>query len=78
MSATFTPTEQRILALLADGNAHSKIELDRCLNDDMAGANTLNTHLTNIRRKLSPIGQTVYCNRQNGCVLYSHVRLVAR
>lgn len=74
----FTPTEQRILVVLADGCAHSKAELDRCLNDDMAGSNTLSVHLTHIRHKLDAVGQTILCNRRNGLVTYSHVRLIAR
>ena len=74
----FTPTEKRILQALADDRGHSKQELDRCLGDELAGYNTLSVHITNIRRKLLPIGQTIYCTRLNGHgVEYLHVRLMA-
>lgn len=75
---TFTPTEQRILTLLSDGLAHSKVELDRCVNDELAGSNTLSVHLARLRYKLDEVGQTILCNRRNGCVLYSHVRFISR
>lgn len=54
----YTPTEQRILTVLSDGQAHPRKELLACLNDDMAVAHTLRHHIRNIRRKL-PEGQTI-------------------
>lgn len=57
----FTPTETRILNLLADGKPHARDELLACLWDELSGKAALLTHLTRIRRKLEPFGQTIRC-----------------
>ena len=53
----FTPTEQRIVDLLADGLQHTKDEMVKCLHDDLAPAAALYFHIYNIRRKIEPLGE---------------------
>lgn len=48
-----TPTEQKILALLSDGEEHAMRELIRCLPDwEMGSRNAVASHINNLRSKL--------------------------
>ncbi len=73
----YTPTQQRMLAVLADGMRHTKEELISCLWDEMGTIGTVNVHLTYLRKILRPMGQDIICEndgrRRNG---YRHVRLL--
>ena len=73
----FTPTEQRILAILADGMAHTRQELHGCLYDELGGPGNLRVHICNIRKKLLRVGQTILCELYRGSPHYRHVRLLA-
>lgn len=78
-SAVYTPTEQRIIDVLADGEAHPRSELMACIEDEMALPSALALHLVNIRKKLRPLGQTVLC-LNNGKVrptAYQQVRKIS-
>lgn len=76
----FTPTEQKILAVLADGLPHHKTELKRAIDPetpDMIDSNVLSMHITRIKTKLEKIGETVVCRSIIGRRLaYQHVRLL--
>lgn len=69
----FTPTERRILAVLADGEPHDKYELMNAI-DELAEVNTLRVHLTKLRKKLRPRNETVHCVRLPRSYAYVHVR----
>lgn len=71
----FTPTESRMLAVLADGLPHSRAELHACLFDDLGPLSNVNCHLTAIRRKLRPAGQTIVCELRRLGICYRRVRL---
>ena len=71
---TFTNTEAKIMAILEDGEAHSREELHKCLWDEYAAVTTVNVHLTHLRTKLRPIGKEIVrttVNREYGYRLVS-------
>lgn len=70
-----TPTERRILDLLADGLPHSREELARCLPDDLASPSSVGRHLTGIRRALPP-GEAVLAVYHRRTLHYQHVILL--
>lgn len=66
-----TPTQRRIMDLLSDGKLHTKQELrDTCGNDEYIDKNTVNVYLTNLRKKIRPIGQDVVCEIHNQVAYY--------
>jgi hypothetical protein len=71
----YTPTQQRILAVLADGKPHRPVDLRECLGDDMAVHSTLRVHIYNLRRLLPP-GEAILCEYINRAAWYRHVRLL--
>ena len=62
-SRTLTPTLQRILAVLQDGQPHGRDKLRACLNDDLAGISVLHRHLSQLRKRLRPQGLEIICQR---------------
>jgi hypothetical protein len=73
----FTPTELRLLAVLSDGQGHTKRELLDCLDEDMPSAKLLAVHLFRVRRKLKTMAQSIVCVRGfANTLLYQHVRLL--
>ncbi len=72
----YTPTERRLLALLADGRPHSRAELHACLDDDLAAPRAIQFHVSRLRGKLRPAKQTVVCEIHRGAPHYRHVRLL--
>lgn len=75
----FSATEQKILAVLADGIAHSKDEIREVLDGEYTTDSTIATHIWRLRRKLGPQGTTIVCvTGGRGMVgRYRHVRLTA-
>ena len=73
----FTPTQQRIVDVLQDGQPHHRNELFQCLNDDLTTYTTLKVHLCNIRKVLRPLGQDVICELSGQQVYYRLARLLA-
>jgi DNA-binding CsgD family transcriptional regulator len=75
----FTPTEERMLAVLSDGDRHKKEELKACLADELAESpQIVNFHICNIRKKLQTKGQSIICEKGWGRQLYyRQVRLLA-
>jgi hypothetical protein len=73
----WTPTQERILHLLADNQPHLNHEVLACLGDELASLNALHSHLTRIRLKLRPIGQNVICEIRDSRIYYRHVRLIS-
>lgn len=59
--ARFTPTEQRIFNVLADGKRHSMAKLYDCLSDDLAEMAAVRVHVCNLRKKLGLSGKGVAC-----------------
>lgn len=76
----WTPTESRILAVLADGRPHSRAEILACLDDELAMPTAIFFHISNIRKKLAPFGQTVLCLTSTRAqpVSYRHVQILTQ
>ncbi len=74
---TFTKTETAILALLSDGEPHTRAELRACLSDDMAAESAVRLHVMRIRRKLKPVGEHIVCEWVQRRCEYRHVRLLS-
>lgn len=73
----FTPTQQRLLAVLADGMPHSQQELIACLGDSEATMANVHAHLAKLRPKMRPAGEDILCVVHNRQCWYRHVRLLA-
>lgn len=76
MRAIFTPTEQEMLKVLADGLAHTREELHACLPDELGSLSNIQIHISHIRQKINPRGQTIVCELQNRRIHYRQVRLM--
>lgn len=73
----YTPTQQSILNVLADGRPHSRDELIGCLEDDFANRKNLNVHLANLRARIRPVGRDIVCELVNRRICYRHVMLIS-
>lgn len=67
--------EQNMMEQLSDGEVHSLESLAEHLYEDSRMA--MQTHVSNLRRQLRPIGQDIACIRVNGCCYFQLVRLTA-
>ena len=76
---SFTPTEQRILALLRDGNSHTKTEIkETCIDEDgYASDATLWTHMCNLRRKLKDRNETIVAVVKHRMTYYQRFRYIS-
>jgi len=72
----YTPTQRAILAVLADGMAHTRAELVAALPDELAEPSAVHDHLYHLRRRLWPRGETILCEWVNHRPRYRHVRLL--
>jgi hypothetical protein len=77
MTNGYTPTQQAMLDVLSDGQAHTRQELHACLPDELGPLSNINSHLCNTRKHLRPIGQDIVCELVNRRICYRHVRLLA-
>jgi hypothetical protein len=73
---SWTPTEARILAHMADGEPHLRDELRRLLPDELAAKGAFLKHVCLMRKKLEPLGETILCQVIGGRYYYRHVRLL--
>jgi DNA-binding SARP family transcriptional activator len=73
-----TVTEQKIYDVLSDWYPHSVDELTTCLWDDMndGPGSALRFHMSNLRKKIGPLGQDVVHRGVNGKSTYRLVRHV--
>lgn len=74
----FTKTQNAILAVLSDGQPHTREELHRCLPDDMTEMSAVRVHVCNIRKVLRLKGQDIVCELKNGRIHYRHVRILSQ
>ena len=73
----FTPTQKRLLDMLADGMPHSNYELLQCLNDDMASIGTVRAHIYYLRTRLRPKGFDIIAHRAGRDHTFRKVRVLA-
>jgi DNA-binding SARP family transcriptional activator len=71
--ADFTPTQRRILEVLADGMPHRRESLHACLPDDMGALANLRFHLSQLRKVLRPLGQDIICQLYKNRLHYRHI-----
>jgi hypothetical protein len=71
----WTPTQRRIINLLADGLPHARGELRRCLHDELGDESNVRFHIHRIRRQL-PSHEAIVCEIWRGRITYRHVRLL--
>ena len=73
--STYTPTQQAILKVLADGKPHKRGELIACLPDPLNRTpNNLKPHLAALRRLLRPQGGDIVCVLRYRQIHHQHVR----
>lgn len=72
----YTPTQRRMLAVLADGMPHAPADLLACLWDSQATIENVRSHLSLLRKKLRPRGQDVVAQTIHRRTYYRHVRLL--
>lgn len=73
-----TPIEQKMADVLADGKMHKVEHLRACLYDNLAGPNTVNVHISGLRRILRMKGWDVAIIRINGTIFYQKRRLPSK
>ena len=78
MSVKFSPTEQSLMEVLADGYPHRRQELLDCLDDPEKSRLTLKPWLYRIRKKLRPQGYDVICEFRNRGFWFRLVGLINR
>lgn len=71
-----TPTQARMMALLADGLPHARGELRLCLHDELGAVSNIEPHLTAIRKHVRPSGRDVLCVIHRRTVHYQLVLVV--
>lgn len=72
-----TPTQQKIYDLLADGNLHSREEVQRCLWDELSPLSAIPKHISMLREILNPGGLDISYSGRNGGG-YRMVRMLNR
>ena len=77
-SIRFTPTEQRMYDLLADGLPHTRRELKACIDDELAELSAIKKHLTNLRKKLADRSEEIVCVFHQRTICYRHFYLASR
>lgn len=76
MPERFTPVQRRMLAVLSDGEPHSRQELHGCLADDLGALSNIRWHLMQLRKKLRVKGQDVLIEYRERKMHYRMVRLI--
>ena len=71
----FTPTEQRMIDVLADGKPHRREELHACLGDELQPLTAIQMHICKMRKKL--VGHDILCVARNRSYYYQHVRIIS-
>jgi DNA-binding response OmpR family regulator len=70
-----TPTERKILGLLADGADHVPREIHALLVDDLGPLANIRKHLSRLRKKLRPHDQDIRFERVGPHVSYRLISL---
>jgi hypothetical protein len=58
---TLTPIQRKMLVVFSDGMPHTKTDLAKCLNDDLACETAVNYHLGCMRKVLRMLGEDIIC-----------------
>ena len=76
MTIQFTVTEQKLVDILQDGEPHARKDLQLAIDGEYTAAVTVRQHISSIRKKLNPIGQTIVCTLLNRQIQYRWMRLL--
>ena len=71
-----TPTQRRMLELLADGRPHTRAELHRLLWDEQSSLGAVRRQLCEARKVVRAQGGEIICQLVNGYICYRHLRNV--
>ena len=71
-----TPTQRRMLALLADGKPHCRQALHALLWDEHGRLSNIQPHLSHLRKFLRPHRQEIICEIVHRRICYRWVRLL--
>lgn len=74
---SFTPTQRRMMDVLADGEPHRQEELRLCLGDPLASVQNIRPHLSAMRKVLRRKREDVLCVWVDRCRCYRWVRLMS-
>ncbi len=74
----FTPTQSRIYKILCDGLPHSREELWRVIEDDLAVMGIVRAHVCKMRPRLRARGMDVMSSFVNNTMYYRVYRLPPR
>lgn len=66
-----------IIHILSDGRPHHRSELLDLLSEESRTPKNLNDTLSNLRKKLRPLGQEIVCELKHRQIHYRHVRLIS-
>lgn len=72
-----TPVQSRILKVLDDGEPHSREELQKCLNDDLAPDTAVKWHINSLRVILAKRGRGILCDKRSGQAYYRQVMFIS-
>lgn len=72
----FTPAQERILAILSDGQLHLKSEVLKALEDDQADYMALWQQLCKMRKVLRPKGQDIMTTQYQRKTYCRHIRML--
>ncbi len=75
-ASSFTPTQQAMLDILADGLPHTRRELHACLPDELGALSNIQIHLSKMRKTLRQDGEDIICCLVNRSICYRYVRLI--
>ncbi len=77
MAPDLTRVQARMLALLSDGQPHSRESLHALLWDTDAPVGNIHTHISTLRKKLRPLGQWIVCEYARRTIHYRRIILYA-
>lgn len=73
----YTPTEERIIAILSDGQAHPVEVMKSVLTDgEYSRVETLEVQVTNLRKILNPKGRDIVRRMVDGVSCYRMMRFI--
>lgn len=72
----YSPTQQAIITLLADGKSHHRCAIRDCVGDCYTSWAAVAMHLMALRKKLRPMGQDIICELRNATIYYRQVRML--
>lgn len=69
----YTPTQKKLLEILADGKAHSRHELHAAICDEYDSMVNMQFHISAIRKRL-PEGEKIICELIVGTTHYRRIK----